>query len=1574
MEGAQECLQVSTLDKSYKVMVNPDAQVWELKQLLAKEQGYQYDCQPGIESASGSNAACLCSVRKDALLEYGRSDALRLPLDVFKLSDVGAMEEGHELDKWKGYVKGEKQTCVICHGIFGVDDPPIRDHIQKFLPNGECIALGVCGHVFHESCILSHINSKGAMQCPVCNDPWHYVNNSADLVQTEDGPELVNNSVSENKSGDNEKISIVVPKADGTSEIVEHYITESDTVGSVKKELLSRIDREAEHYKYVLSGSGGVLFDTDAIYGLQMHPPLFAVCGTSDHDCTKSVSYTATGEAPVDEGGIEVTKGEHTFKSTQTSGLDIRKHIARQCGLQHAKIALYTEDGAPVSDSISLDEIRIVSKQPVGATVNISFVVLTSFNWEVDFWTERSFLPSPNSLLIRDILDFPQSEDSVLYVSYRRTHELPMMDSNPQARVRGGTRMFSSSIEFSRPWGCDDDVAQSIAGQSELLSCLFVLTKLHGMQVSQMTGFLRRLVGYGPSAHVLHLYLSKKTVSAPEAGLLSATIYRAVRKLFPQAPAGRIFENARAFLNLLKKDSESGDAEGEDWETLDLLCPITRTRIVKAGCFRGENSSDEIVNFDECAKLNKNDRKISGKGTLMQDVQMTRLIRDRVGDRGPSLEILAEPKAIDPDYEPDYEWLGAQVTRYQLDRSKLDKLLQPAHPDRVHQERIPCLLIDDNKLLSVVSQTTSGAPKVFNPVARMEKDIDLGALSASAVANVEDETEELKEVIFVLLDCSQSMDDTSGFLKSQDPTTERAEKILDSGWTDQIVQGSAQHKKMLVQEELTSLRASAWFPFVQSAIYKKGGQKQVRRGLAAMAMEGYCHFIRDNPREEQSRKIISEFRDKFIEALCAVPKKTTDWRSYLPKADEPDSATDGRDVPHEFICPIGYSIMCDPVVASDGFSYDREQITPWLDSCGGVARSPLTGAVLVSKTINPNFHLKKRIEDWQKQGKQAKRDEGQPPAKRRRGKNADQDLDEFPDSMLPQEDPKIVVNVHIDCGIQKVLAQMDEPFYSIRLRAWSLMPDRDRANFKLCKVSMSHGENVNIGDGWYSYQGAYPDQTPAHVSGSINYETTLPSLKMKMWENEAGSASMHLTRMQAVKHIFSAFTTRSQAYRNPVGMGLITFDTFAKVKQPITTVFAHFQRQIDRCDSGGDTALFDALDMACDQFILWKSAAGKKDQRKKTKCRCLVLSDGADSCSTNSSWIVAKKLQQQNVIVDSVCIGSCSFAFEDLNKVSKSTGGYCFHPKQLRHALSTVELETVLMSTERPTTVVRPINTFADWSNYYAPQTDVVNDHEAPARKQPEQMAFKSQRSSSIVALDLDEVNDMAAERPTKKGDFVRSSGLSSAELNGKVGRVVGFKGSRAVVDFGGNHGTKDLLPKNLDLASSQSRKRRIMAEIKKIHESPHPHFDVYPTDRDIGFWKVVMAGPDACPYAGGVWLLWINFPEEYPEIPPEVRFQTKIKHVNINAHGKVCHPLLTNNEWTRDVSMRQIFETIISVLMHPVQETPLDSNLTLEMHNDNGEYEVSIANFVTRYAKERTRAQWEEFLIKEDGDGDIEI
>lgn len=71
---------------------------------------------------------------------------------------------------------------------------------------------------------------------------------------------------------------------------------------------------------------------------------------------------------------------------------------------------------------------------------------------------------------------------------------------------------------------------------------------------------------------------------------------------------------------------------------------------------------------------------------------------------------------------------------------------------------------------------------------------------------------------------------------------------------------------------------------------------------------------------------------------------------------------------------------------------------------------------------------------------------------------------------------------------------------------------------------------------------------------------------------------------------------------------------------------------------------------------------------------------------------------------------------------------------------------------------------------------------------------------------------------------------------------------------------------------------------------------------------------------------------------------------------------------------MRQIFETIISVLMHPVQETPLDSNLTLEMHNDNGEYEVSIANFVTRYAKERTRAQWEEFLIKEDGDGDIEI
>ena len=66
-------------------------------------------------------------------------------------------------------------------------------------------------------------------------------------------------------------------------------------------------------------------------------------------------------------------------------------------------------------------------------------------------------------------------------------------------------------------------------------------------------------------------------------------------------------------------------------------------------------------------------------------------------------------------------------------------------------------------------------------------------------------------------------------------------------------------------------------------------------------------------------------------------------------------------VPAEFVCPITHEKMVDPVVASDGHSYERAAIELVFSSGNG--RSPLTREELTPGVLIANINLRKRIRD-----------------------------------------------------------------------------------------------------------------------------------------------------------------------------------------------------------------------------------------------------------------------------------------------------------------------------------------------------------------------------------------------------------------------------------------------------------------------------------------------------------------------------------------------------------------------------------------------------------------------------------
>jgi ubiquitin-protein ligase len=177
------------------------------------------------------------------------------------------------------------------------------------------------------------------------------------------------------------------------------------------------------------------------------------------------------------------------------------------------------------------------------------------------------------------------------------------------------------------------------------------------------------------------------------------------------------------------------------------------------------------------------------------------------------------------------------------------------------------------------------------------------------------------------------------------------------------------------------------------------------------------------------------------------------------------------------------------------------------------------------------------------------------------------------------------------------------------------------------------------------------------------------------------------------------------------------------------------------------------------------------------------------------------------------------------------------------------------------------------------------------------------------------------------------------------------------------NHISPSLQEQNLQQPQPVDCKR-ILSEIKYINQNPHPDIDVYINYDDLTFWKVIFCGPVSSPYVGGCWLAYIKFPPNYPNVPPEIRFKTPIKHANINKYGKVCHSILDRN-YVPTMQVSLILQCVYGLFLNPDINDPLDTNLALKYFQSEGDYEAEILSHVKKYAS-KSRESWKIYLTKQ--------
>ncbi|CEM05653.1 unnamed protein product [Vitrella brassicaformis CCMP3155] len=126
--------------------------------------------------------------------------------------------------------------------------------------------------------------------------------------------------------------------------------------------------------------------------------------------------------------------------------------------------------------------------------------------------------------------------------------------------------------------------------------------------------------------------------------------------------------------------------------------------------------------------------------------------------------------------------------------------------------------------------------------------------------------------------------------------------------------------------------------------------------------------------------------------------------------------------------------------------------------------------------------------------------------------------------------------------------------------------------------------------------------------------------------------------------------------------------------------------------------------------------------------------------------------------------------------------------------------------------------------------------------------------------------------------------------------------------------------------------------------------------------WKVCFEGPPDTLYEGGIFNATLTFPEDFPNNPPEMKFDCEMWHPNIYPDGRVCisilHPPGTDalnpdekpeERWRPILGVESILVSVISMLGEPNLSSPANIDAAVNMKQDMADYKRKVRALVRK-------------------------
>ncbi|CAL5223117.1 g5579 [Coccomyxa viridis] len=152
----------------------------------------------------------------------------------------------------------------------------------------------------------------------------------------------------------------------------------------------------------------------------------------------------------------------------------------------------------------------------------------------------------------------------------------------------------------------------------------------------------------------------------------------------------------------------------------------------------------------------------------------------------------------------------------------------------------------------------------------------------------------------------------------------------------------------------------------------------------------------------------------------------------------------------------------------------------------------------------------------------------------------------------------------------------------------------------------------------------------------------------------------------------------------------------------------------------------------------------------------------------------------------------------------------------------------------------------------------------------------------------------------------------------------------------------------------------RIQKELREIERDKTSGVTVQLKSNSLQRLTGFVEGPRDTAYDGGLFVVDIQLEDQYPFVPPKMRFRSKVWHPNVSsANGAICLDIL-KDQWSPALTLKTALLSLQALLSSPQPDDPQDAVVARQYIHDNGSFQRQARLWTENFAN-RSQAMTED-------------